>query len=137
MTSLAWVFDPIQSLDCTNSKGALQVAKLSFWSRKMHNVLKLMQAQFSDFIFILSFNKIFVLSSWDRDISTKNSNNKFKFAPILINIFDAKKTEKKCRQILFEKCISLRFSLILRIIWNVHLFPFAFYQLTIWFQQCL
>ena len=43
-----------------------KVANLSFWSQKMHNVLKCVQSNFSIFF---SFNKIFILSFWNLEIS--------------------------------------------------------------------
>ena len=73
---------PIQLLDCTDSKGALQVAKSSFWSQKMRNVLKLIQNQFSDFFCL---KKLFQVSG--TDFSIKKSDDEFYFAPILMNIF--------------------------------------------------
>ena len=59
---IIWASDdlrPIQSSDCTKSKDVLQVAKISFWSQKKRNILKLLQNQFSDFFFQFSSNKNF------------------------------------------------------------------------------
>ena len=115
---------PIQSLG-TNSKNAFQVAKLSFRSQKMRIVPKFMQNQFSDFK-IFSLKKIYILRYWDKDFSTKNSDDKFSLAPILMNILldTFQKTLKKTKNSTncFRKLYFFRIFLILRIFFLFYLF---------------
>ena len=77
----------------------------------MRNVPKLMQNQFSDFLKIFSFNKIFVISFWYRDFRQKVATINSVFLDIDEHFFGyfsegTKKMKKKCRQIVSENLFS-------------------------------
>ena len=75
-----WAFPRERHADLPPPSFLQKVAKLSYWSQKMRNVLKRTQNNFQIFFYIFFFNKMFI--RFVRDLFDKKIYEKFSFAPI-------------------------------------------------------
>ena len=107
-----WRTTPYSIVRLYQQQGSIAGSQIKFLVPKDVHCSKTYAKPIFIFFCIFSFNKIFILSFWHGDFSTKNSDNKFSFTPILINIFldTFQKILMKRGKLFFQKIQFLRIS---------------------------